>query len=671
LQRIFPNLNFDRALAMMQAPGDNARWFVVQQGGVVRQVNVAAQTATDFIDITARVDFSQTEMGLLGMAFHPNFPSGDPRVFLSYTATVSGQIVSRISAFKTADGGQTLDPNSEQVILTLNQPEGNHNGGNIVFGKDGFLYAGFGDGGGGGDVHGTIGNGQNLNTLLGKMLRIDVGGSTATTYNIPTSNPYASNAKCTATGGSAPCPEIYAYGFRNPWRFSFDKATDDLWVADVGQDAYEEIDRVVLGGNYGWRVREGAHCYNATSCTSAGMIDPVAEYMHPRGIATTGGFVYRGTQTTSLSGRYIFADFNGLMLAWIPDQATAPLAPTQLMASGSHTISSLGQGNDGELYVVDYNSGLYHINFTAGTGGTVASNLADTGCVNPGNPTQAASGLIPYDINAPFWSDGAAKERWMALPNGQNITVESSGDWTLPNGSVLMKNFRVGNQLIETRLLMRHDDGIWAGYTYEWNDAQTAATRVLGGKTRTLANSQSWIYPSESQCLECHTNVAGNSLGLMTAQLNRSYQYASTGRTANQLDTLSGINVLSPKVISATAAALANPADTAASLTARARAYLQSNCAQCHQPGGPTPSEMDLRATASFAATKTCNVLPVEGDLGLSNARLIAPGNAASSVLIARIATRDAHAMPPLGSTLVDAAGVTLLTNWVNSLTGC
>jgi len=670
LQRVFPNLSFPYALAMMQAPGDNSRWFVVQQGGVVSVINSATQTASNFIDITSRREWADSEEGLLGMAFHPNFPA-DPRAFLSYTANVSGQLVSRISAFKTADGGQTLDPSTEQVILTLNQPESNHNGGNLVFGPDGFLYAGFGDGGGGGDVHGTIGNGQNLNTMLGKMLRIDVGSSTATTYSIPSSNPYANNAKCTATGGSAPCPEIYAYGFRNPWRFSFDKATGDLWVADVGQDLYEEIDRVVLGGNYGWRVREGAHCYNATTCSSAGMIDPVTEYVHPRGIATTGGFVYRGTQTTSLYGRFIFADFNGLMLAWIPEQATAPLAPTQLMDSGSHTISSLGQGNDGELYVVDYNSGLYHIVFTAGMGGTVASNLVDTGCVNTVNPTQAASGLIPYDINAAFWSDGASKERWMALPNGQNITVESSGDWTFPNGSVLMKNFRVGGQLIETRLLMRHDDGIWAGYSYEWDNAQSSATRVQGGKIKTLANGQAWVYPSESQCIECHTAVAGGSLGPMTSQLNRSYLYASTGRTANELDTLSAIHVLSPNVSSATAAVLTNPTDTTASLNARARAYLQSNCSQCHQPSGPTPSSMDLRATTTFGATNTCNVAPISGDLGLSNAKLIAPGNAASSVLIARISRRDAHGMPPLGSTVVDAAGVALLTSWVNSLSGC
>ena len=658
---------------MLQASGDSSRWFVVQQGGVVSKFNnTASPAAGNFIDITARVDSTGSEMGLLGMAFHPGFPNTDPRVFLSYTATVSGQIVSRISAFTTADAGQTLDPNSERILVTVNQPESNHNGGNIAFGKDGYLYIGFGDGGGGGDAHGSIGNGQNLNTMLGKMLRIDVGASSATTYTIPAGNPFSSNAKCSASGGSASCPEIYAWGFRNPWRWSFDRATGALWVGDVGQNVYEEIDQVEIGGNYGWRVREGAHCYNAATCTTAGLIDPVAEYDHSLGSAVTGGYVYRGTQTTSLFGRYLFADFgSGRMWAWIPERASNARAPTQLLSSGRN-ISSFAEGNDGELYVVDYNGGLYHINFAASSsGGVVPNNLIDTGCVSSANPTQAAAGLIPYDINAAFWSDGAVKERWLALPNGQNIAVDGSGKWTFPNGSVLMKNFRVNGALIETRLLMRHSDSSWSGYTYEWNGAQTAATRVQGGKTRTLGTGQVWIYPSESQCLECHTNVAGQSLGLMTAQLNRSYLYAATGRTANQLDTLSAINVLSPTVSSATAATLSNPSDTSASVNDRARAYLQTNCAQCHQPGGPTPSNMDLRYGTAFANTNTCNALPTAGDLGLSGARLIAPGNAAGSVLIERVKRRDAHGMPPLASTVVDSAGVSLLTDWVNSLSQC
>ncbi len=242
----YTDLNFTSPIAMLQAPNDSSRWYVVQQNGVVLQFSAANPgTATTFIDIDDRVT-SGGEMGLLGMAFHPDFPA-DPRVFLSYTGD---PLVSHISVFTTSDSGATLNPASEQPVLTVDQPEANHNGGHIAFGPDGYLYIGLGDGGGGGDDHGDIGNGQRLTTLLGKMLRIDVDG--AAPYTIPPSNPFAGNAVCPAAGRTTgACPEIYALGFRNPWRWSFDRENGELWVADVGQGRYEEVNRVTLGGNYG------------------------------------------------------------------------------------------------------------------------------------------------------------------------------------------------------------------------------------------------------------------------------------------------------------------------------------------------------------------------------------------------------------------------------------
>jgi len=649
----------------MQAPGDSSRWFVVQQGGAVAVFNNVANvsSSSSFINITSEVT-SGGEMGLLGMAFHPNFPS-DPRVFLSYTATEGSQLVSRIAEFQTTDGGATLNSASERNILTINQPFSNHNGGNIMFGPDGYLYAGFGDGGSGGDPNNA---GQTTTTLLGKMLRIDVNNVTApNTYNIPSSNPFAGNARCGRDGGSTSCPEIFAWGLRNPWRWSFDRATGDLWVGDVGQGQYEEVDRVVLGGNYGWRCREGMHVYNASGCTT-GYIDPLTEYDHSLGASITGGYVYRGTQAMNWVGRYLFADFvSGRIWAYSPGQSPTR---TELIDS-SYSISSFGEGLDGELYILDYSGGIYHINFQSTTsGGSVPESLANTGCVNATDPTKAATPLIPYSINAPFWSDGATKDRWFALPDGQSIAVDANGHWTFPIGSVLMKNFRINNQLVETRLLMRHTDGNWAGYTYEWNDAQTSATRVHGGKTRVVGGQQ-WIYPAESQCLDCHTAVAGRTLGPSTAQLNRMHLYPSTGRTANELDTLSGINVLATSINSDTAPALPDPFDTNATLSARARAYLQSNCAQCHQPNGPTPVNMDLRYDTTIGNTNTCNVIPNAGTLGLANAHIITAGSAASSVLVARMNRRDANGMPPLGSSLIDTGGVNLLNSWINSLTGC
>ncbi len=214
---------------------------------------------------------------------------------------------------------------------------------------------------------------------------------------------------------------------------------------------------------------------------------------------------------------------------------------------------------------------------------------------------------------------------------------------------------------------MRHPDGVWAGYTFEWNPAQTDATRVIGGKTVMVAG-QNWSFPSEAQCMQCHTDAAGFTLGLETAQLNGSLTYAQTGRNANQITTLNAVNVLSPPV-AANPPAYANPSDTSQTLTERARSYLHTNCANCHRPQGPTPVALDLRHDTALTQTGTCDVAPTAGDLGIANARIIAPGDDARSVLLARMSRRDAPGMPPVASNLVDAAGVQLISAWIDSLT--
>jgi uncharacterized repeat protein (TIGR03806 family) len=672
-ERAFPNLPaFSSPVLMLQAPGDATHWFVVEQGGRVRVFDNQAGVASSsqFVDITSRVR-SGGEQGLLGMAFHPGYPA-DPRVYLSYTNATNG-LVSRISEFRTRDGGLTLDPTTELVLLTVPQPATNHNGGNIAFGPDGFLYVGFGDGGSGGDPWGAIGNGQNLATLLGKLLRIDVNGSTGNVpYRIPPANPYAGNALCNAGTGTQSCPEIYAFGLRNPWRWSFDRGSGELWVADVGQNEIEEVDRVVPGGNYGWRCFEGTQSYNSTCGPNASSSQPpIVQYTHANGQSITGGYVYRGTAIPALLGRYVFGDFASGRIWHIARDTPPTLTVTAGFDSGL-SIASFGQGIDGELYIVHYGGMLYRLRAGASSGGSVPSQLSATGCVAAGDATRPASGLIPYAPNAPFWSDGAVKERYLALPNGTTITPTAAGDFEFPNGTVLMKHFRLGGRLVETRLFMRHSDGEWAGYTYEWNAQGTDATRVVGGKTAPVG-SQSWVFPGEAQCLACHTAAAGRSLGLELAQLNGSLLYPQTGRTANQIATLNAIGLFDPAVSTAPSAlpSLPDPYGAGGTLAERARAYLHTNCSHCHRPNGGAPTDLDLRYTTAFSDTNSCDRPPQAGDLGLTNARIIAPGAAGRSVLVARVNRRDAQAMPPLASTVVDAAGVSLLTQWVNSLSNC
>jgi len=667
---------FQEPLKALQAPNDPTRWFVLEKSGFVNVFPASNPAAnTTYLNLSDRVNDNSAEAGLLSMAFHPNFPA-TPEVYVSYTGEPGGGFVSKLSRFVLDSTTAPVSP-VEQVLLTINKPSGFHHGGDLAFGNDGFLYWSIGDGG---DANDPLNSGQDTTTLRGAMLRINVQGVPFPSpgYTIPANNPFAANPKCGPDNNASPCPEIYAWGFRNPWRFSFDRPTGQLWLGDVGQNSREEVDLVQLGGNYGWRCREGLLPFNMTGCPTGGFVEPVLDYGRNDGSSVTGGFVYRGSAIPGLVGRYVFGDFTQ-RIVWALQPNGQGGYTKQTVAQTNFLIAAFAEGADGEIYIVDYNTGRLHRLVPGGAPvpDTIPANLADTGCVNPANPTEPAAGLVPYGVNAPFWSDGATKTRYLGLPNGATINIGSisggvGGDFTLPNGSVLVKNFALNGLPVETRLLMRHPDGIWAGYTYEWNAAGTAATRVIGGKAREV-NGQTWLYPSENDCMRCHTPTAGFALAADTAQLNGHFIYPATNRTANQLATLAGIGMFSAALpgAPATLPALPDPADATVPLANRARAWLHTNCAQCHQPGGPTPTNLDLRYTTTLAATNTCNVTPTAGSLGITDALLIAPGDAARSVLVSRMSRRDAQGMPPLASTRVDTAGVSLLTAWVNSLGGC
>ncbi|MDH3314602.1 MAG: PQQ-dependent sugar dehydrogenase [Gammaproteobacteria bacterium] len=358
LERAFPALSFASPVAMLQAPGDNTRWFVVERGSssangkVIVFPNNNAATPAQTSELISIPVAASGEGGLLGMAFHPNFPT-TPQVFLSYTRTgpdPQHPLTTVISRF-THNGGTSLDPASEQQILTLDQPFTNHNGGQLAFGPDGFLYIGMGDGGSGDDPQN---HGQNVNTLLGAMLRIDVNGVPAAgkNYAIPGDNPFAS-------GGGA--PEIYSWGLRNPWRWSFDRGTGRLWLGDVGQGAWEEVDIIERGGNYGWKLCEGAHLRGSSAvCGNAAFIDPIAEYDHSQGCSITGGYVYRGANIPDLSGVYLFGDFcSGTIWTLREISGGAPLVVPAV--SSGLSVVSFGESLAGEVYVVNLGGTLHKV----------------------------------------------------------------------------------------------------------------------------------------------------------------------------------------------------------------------------------------------------------------------------------------------------------------------
>ena len=348
----FPNISFNRMVFLTHAGDGSGYLFLVLQEGqiIVFQNNDDVESLIVFLDIRDRVDDSENEEGLLGLAFDPHYESNG-YFYVHYTASSPARsIISRFSV--TVDDQQKADIESELVILQINQPYDNHNGGHIAFGPDGYLYIGLGDGGNGGDPYG---NGQNNRTLLGTILRIDVSDSSEQKkYGIPPDNPFA--------GLKYEKNEIWAYGLRNPWRFSFDEETGLLWVGDVGQNKFEEIDIVEKGGNYGWNVLEGFHCHpdSTSSCDSEEFEAPIVEYDRDEGCSVTGGYVYRGSIFNFLYGSYIYGDFcSGLI--WALNYDGTKIVDVTILVDSDLIISSFGEDEEGELYILSFDNKIYRL----------------------------------------------------------------------------------------------------------------------------------------------------------------------------------------------------------------------------------------------------------------------------------------------------------------------
>lgn len=658
----FPNLPAMPQVLYLKLTPDGSAWYALRKSGqLLRFANdPAADSLTTALDLSGVVATS-SEQGLLGLAFHPDF-AANAFVYLYYS--VNG--ASRVSRF-TANPDGTLNVGTELVLLEVPQFAENHNGGTIEFGRDGFMYIGLGDGGGANDPQE---NGENTDTLLGSMLRIDVDNpSGGLNYGIPADNPFAD--------GNGGAPEIYAFGVRNPYRWSFDRQNGELWLADVGQNSFEEVDIIEIGRNYGWNTMEGFACFDpATGCTVGDRALPVAAYPHAAGRSVTGGFVYRGSAIQGLRGRYVFGDFtNGNI--WAIDRDAGNIDQSDVALTTGLNIAAFAEDDDGELYVVSFAGGagtaIQKIVPPMGTppaDDQVPQLLSETGCVNIDNPRQPAPGTVSYEPNAVFWSDGAAKYRAAAIPDGTTISIDANGDMLLPTGSVLIKHFELAGEIFETRLFYHHTDG-WQGYSYRWNDDGTDADLLPDALDETVAG-QTWHYPSRNECSACHTQAANVSLGPEVQQLNGLLNYPESDVEANQLDTLEHIMWFGRALNDGD---FENPlpdpnvliADDPAAQQATAKSYLHTNCSQCHRPAGGTNSSMDLRFNTAFGDMGLCNV-PTTQD----NAEtLVVPGDADNSVLVQRMVSTGDDRMPPISRNVVDTQGVAVLENWINNLTAC
>jgi glucose/arabinose dehydrogenase len=343
----FPALTFRRPVDLQQPNDQTERLFVVEQEGIISVFSRNAPAAKKtFLDIAARVDDAGNEEGLLGLAFHPQYKTNG-FFFVNYTAANPERTV--ISRFKVSSDPDKADAATELVIMTFAQPYSNHNGGQLAFGPDGYLYIAIGDGGSGGDPHN---HGQDLTTLLGSIARIDVSTTESSTYSIPSDNPFKGN-----TSGYK--EEIYAYGLRNPWRLSFDAETGKLWTGDVGQNGYEEIDIIEKGGNYGWKLMEGKHCY-VSNCQQTGLKLPVWEYPRSQGVSVTGGFVYRGSLLPSLEGEYIYADY-GSQKVWALDATDISSPVNRELVTANFPIASFGVDVNNELYLCGFDGKIHRL----------------------------------------------------------------------------------------------------------------------------------------------------------------------------------------------------------------------------------------------------------------------------------------------------------------------
>lgn len=755
VRNAYPRLKIPCPIAIHAEPGSNRILILNQdvawsgQGHLLRFVDDPQVDRTEkLLDIDG--------IGY-GMAFHPNFAtngylyvgSNGPLNARDKTTRVIRYTLSRTAPFGVVPGSETM---------IIQWPSDGHNGGDLAFGPDGMLYISSGDGTSDSDANLA---GQNTTHLLAKVLRIDVDHpDSSKAYSVPGDNPFV--------GKAGYRPETWAYGLRNPWRLHIDSTTGDVWVGNNGQDLWEQVYLIGKGKNYGWSIVEGTHTfYPERKAGPDPIAKPIVEHPHSEARSLTGGRVYRGKSLPKLAGAYVYGDWSTGKI-WGVRHKSGVVDWHQELASTTLQITGFGTDSQGELLVADHGgNALYRLEVNPAPGKVVPfpQKLSETGLFERVQEHQVSPGLIPYSPVAPFWSDGAHKVRYLALPGSVQIDFTTGGRaWNFPDLTVLVKSFALNTTpadpmkrtWIETRLMIRQQ-GQWAGYSYRWNEAGTDADLVDGtGMDQTFRvvdeqspggiREQQWHYPSRTECLVCHSRAANWVLGLSQLQLNRIHDYPA--RPANQLRTLEhlgifrvpkqeyldekrreleslGRHLLEPATLAGKVwsgcpetvskvlnhmeqplrasldrlgsevlrpfagvdklwqgegtttwlarrpeayPALANPYDRSADLDQRARAWLHTNCAQCHVLAGGGNALMELEATTSRSKMNIVNVKPQHSTFDIPDARLIVPGHPEKSILFQRMSRRGPGQMPPLASSRVDPEGVELLREWIRTM---
>jgi putative heme-binding domain-containing protein len=690
--RAFPNLTFTHPLLMARPPGSD-RLFVGEQDGILYSfVDKPDARAELFCDLRKEMQTlhllpeAKEVEAVYGLAFHPDFAK-NRQCFVCYTLRgkkpehlADGTRVSRFTV--TQANPPRIDPASEEVVLSFLQ--GGHNGGDIHFGPDGMLYISTGDAASPNPPD-PLDTGQDISDLLSSILRIDVDRhDLGMNYAVPKDNPFV--------GRKGARPEVWAYGFRNPWRMSFDGQSGELFVGDVGWELWESVHRVEKGGNYGWSAMEGPQPIKPHKVGPTPIRPALIELPHTIACSITGGRVYHGKRFPELRGAYIFGDWETRRL-WAARFEGDRTKEMPEITRPSVRIVAFGEDRDGELYFLDYDGGTVHTlarNDSAQKNSAFPTRLSETGLFASVQAHTPAAGVVPFTVNGRQWQDGAIAEHWAAFPGTSAATLHATGKpipgmvyWHsfrmhFPKDAVLLRTMSLAGRRVETQLL--HYDGVdWHGYSFAWRDDQADADLVAAdGAEKEVgdrAGTRLWQFQSRSQCLLCHNNQSEYALAFLPEQLNRS---GTDGR--NQLVALTERGYLHrvgqdgaplpPFDVASVARerAVVDPADTAQSVEARARGYLHANCGHCHFEHGGGTVALRLQFSVPNTDMKAIGVRPARGDFGLLDACIIKPGDPWASTLYYRMAKFGRDRMPHIGAERPDEAGLRLVEEWITGM---
>lgn len=683
-ERAFPQLKFNQPLAIAMAPGEK-RFFVAERKGKIFSFNYEDQQ-TSQADLFFDLKLKEPALNeIYGITFHPRFAE-NRYVYICYVLKPGLPEGTRVSRFKVLDTDPPrCDPDSEEVLIDW--LSGGHNGGCLRFGPDGYLYISTGDGGPASppDIHNA---GQDVSNLLSCILRIDVDQvGNKKPYSIPGDNPFVNQKNVR--------PEIWAFGFRNPWKMCFHPENGDLWVGDVGWELWELVYRVEKGGNYGWSIREGRQPVKPDLKPGpTPILPPTVAHSHREARSITGGYFYQSPRLKGLNDTYLYGDYSTGKL-WGLRYADKRVNWHEELANSTLKVTAFAVDHTGEVYIVDIEGGGFHRLVPikeSDHNPEFPTLLSQTGLFQDTAKHEVAPGVIPYSINAPAWADYATAERFVALPDETTIDVVRKKIWNFPKESVLVKTISIeterGNPATAYRLetqLMHFNGARWLGYSYRWNEDQTDATlvpatgdqiklEIVTGEHAKKKITYDWPIPSRAECAVCHTPYQ-NYLSILSfeePQLNRSQKYGET--VDHQLRSLAHVKVLPESVWTdskgTNASYLVDPYDPAEALNSRARSYLHTNCRHCHRSNGGGGATIELGAALDFDAMKALGVKPTQGTFGILDAQVIAPSDPSRSVLLYRMSKLGKGRMPYSGSSVVDTRGTRLIRGWIKGMAG-